>query len=83
VSGGYPGPYEKGKVITGLRDFENTTVFHAGTTSGEHITTAGGRVMAFTSFGETKEEALEKSYAALNEVCYQGINYRKDIGFDL
>lgn len=83
VSGGYPGSYEKGKVITGLRDFENTTVFHAGTASGEEITTAGGRVMAFTSFGGTKEEALEKSYAALNEVCYEGMNYRKDIGFDI
>ena len=83
VSGGYPGSYEKGKVITGLRDFENTTVFHAGTASGEEITTAGGRVMAFTSFGGTKEEALEKSYAALNKVCYEGMNYRKDIGFDI
>ena len=51
--------------------------------SGAEITTAGGRVMAFTSFGGSKEEALGKSYAALNEVCYEGINYRKDIGFDL
>ena len=83
VSGGYPGSYEKGKVIHGLRDFEGTTVYHAGTKSGERITTSGGRVMAFTSFGADKDEALAKSYAALKEVSYEGMNYRTDIGFDL
>ena len=83
VSGGYPGSYEKGKAILGLRDFEGTTVYHAGTKSGDVITTSGGRVMAFTSFGEDKDEALAKSYAALKEVSYEGMNYRTDIGFDL
>jgi phosphoribosylamine--glycine ligase len=83
VSGGYPGSYEKGKAIHGLRDFEGTTVYHAGTKSGEEITTSGGRVMAFTSFGTDKDEALAKSYAALKEVSYEGMNYRTDIGFDL
>lgn len=83
VSGGYPGSYEKGKVIEGLRDFEQTTVFHAGTKGGDAITTSGGRVMAFTSFGADKDEALAKSYKALSEVSFEGMNYRKDIGFDL
>ncbi|MGB0270879.1 MAG: phosphoribosylamine--glycine ligase [Schleiferiaceae bacterium] len=83
VSGGYPGSYEKGKVIEGLRDFEGTTVYHAGTKPGEQITTSGGRVMAFTSFGADKDEALAKSYAALKEVNFDGMNYRTDIGFDL
>ncbi len=83
VSGGYPGSYEKGKVIHGLRDFDQTTVYHAGTRLLKEIITSGGRVMAFTSFGLNKEEALSKSYAALNEVSFEGMNYRKDIGFDL
>lgn len=83
VSGGYPGLYEKGKVIHGLRDFDQTTVYHAGTRLFKEIITSGGRVMAFTSFGLDKEEALSKSYAALNEVSFEGMNYRKDIGFDL
>ncbi|MEC8458357.1 MAG: phosphoribosylamine--glycine ligase [Bacteroidota bacterium] len=83
VSGGYPGSYEKGKVIHGLRDFDQTTVYHAGTRLLKEIITSGGRVMAFTSFGVDKEEALSKSYAALNEVSFEGMNYRKDIGFDL
>ena len=83
VSGGYPGSYEKGKAIEGLRRFEGTTVYHAGTKPGETITTSGGRVMAFTSFGANKDEALAKSYAALKEVSFEGMNYRQDIGFDL
>jgi phosphoribosylamine--glycine ligase len=50
---------------------------------GEDLVTSGGRVMAFTSYGETKEKALEKSYASIGKVCYEGIYFRKDIGFDL
>ena len=83
VSGGYPGSYEKGKLIQGLRDFEETTVFHAGTKGSDEILTSGGRVMAFTSFGEDKDQALAKSYKALSEVSFEGMNYRTDIGFDL
>ena len=83
VSGGYPGSYAKGKVITGLESVEETMVYHAGTKPGEQITTSGGRVMAFTSFGANKDEALAKSYAALEKVSFEGMNYRKDIGFDL
>ena len=83
VSGGYPGSYEKGKAINGLRNFQHTTVYHAGTKLSNEVITSGGRVMAFTSFGVDKEDALSKSYAALNEVSFEGMNYRKDIGFDL
>ena len=83
VSGGYPGSYEKGKVITGLDSVEQTMVYHAGTKPGEQITTSGGRVMAFTSFGANKDEALAKSYASLEKVSFEGMNFRKDIGFDL
>jgi phosphoribosylamine--glycine ligase len=83
VAGGYPGDYNKGDLITGLRNFEHTTVYHAGTKGGEDIRTHGGRVMAFTSFGANKDEALAKSYAAIAEVHFEGMNFRKDIGFDL
>ena len=82
VSGGYPKAYEKGKIITGL---ENTTmVFHAGTRNqGDDVVTNGGRVLAATSFGENFNEAVDKSYETLKKINFQGINYRKDIGFDL
>lgn len=84
VSGGYPEAYPKGKRITGLDNVEDSVVFHAGTKmDGEDLVTSGGRVMAFTSYGETKEKALEKSYASIGKVCYEGIYFRKDIGFDL
>ena len=84
VSEGYPEGYGKGKKITGLQNVEDTIVFHAGTKleDGE-LLTSGGRVMAFTSYGTNKKEALQKSYASINKVCYDGIVYRKDIGFDL
>lgn len=84
VAGGYPEAYEKGKIITGLKDVKGTTVFHAGTEfSGENIVSNGGRVMAFTSLGPTMEAALEKSYTNISKVRFEGMNYRKDIGFDL
>lgn len=84
VSEGYPEGYAKGKKIMGLQNVEDTIVFHAGTKleDGE-LLTSGGRVMAFTSYGANKKEALQKSYASINKVCYDGIVYRKDIGFDL
>ncbi len=84
VSEGYPGSYPKGKKITGLENVTDSQVFHAGTTlkDGE-LLTSGGRVMAFSSYGNTKEVALAKSYASINKVCYEGITFRKDIGFDL
>ena len=83
VAGGYPEAYKKGDAISGLRDFEATTVYHAGTKGTDEVVTNGGRVMAFTSFGADKDEALAKSYASIVEVSFEGMNYRKDIGFDL
>lgn len=84
VSGGYPGEYKKGKVITGLDNTNNCVVFHAGTkNTPEGITTNGGRVIAISAYGDTKNGALQNSYANAEKVCYDGKYYRKDIGFDL
>ncbi len=84
VSGGYPGSYEKGKSITGLDQVTESIVFHAGTKiQGGEIVTNGGRVLAFTSFGSNIEEALAKSYQNIAKISFEGIYYRKDIGFDL
>ena len=83
VAGGYPEAYKKGVAISGLRDFQATTVYHAGTKGTDEVVTNGGRVMAFTSIGADKDEALAKSYASIAEVSFEGMNFRKDIGFDL
>jgi len=84
VAGGYPEAYEKHKEITGLEKVTESTVFHAGTTIKDNtIVSNGGRVMAVTSFGETIEEALEKSYRSIEGIHFDKMNYRKDIGFDL
>ena len=84
VAGGYPEVYEKHKEITGLEKVTESTVFHAGTTIKDNtIVSNGGRVMAVTSFGETIEEALEKSYRSIEGIHFDKMNYRKDIGFDL
>jgi phosphoribosylamine--glycine ligase len=84
VSGGYPEAYEKGKAISGLDNVKDSLVFHAGTTEDNNeIVTNGGRVLAITSFGDSIEEALEKSYQSIDKINFEGINYRKDIGFDL
>ena len=84
VSGGYPEAYQKDKEITGFTTVEESIVYHAGTTIKEgKVVTNGGRVMAVTSFGNTIEEALEKSYRSIDKISYDKINYRKDIGFDL
>ena len=85
VSGGYPEDFEKGKVITGLDDVdEKSVVFHAGTKfTGGDIVTSGGRVLAVTSWGKSINEALSTSYRNLSAINFEGIYYRKDIGFDL
>ena len=84
VSGGYPEAYEKNKEITGCETVEESTVFHAGTsTKNNKVVTSGGRVMAVTSFGDSIEEALEKSYKSIDKIHFDKMNYRKDIGFDL
>ncbi len=84
VSEGYPGAYPKGKTISGLENVSESLVFHAGTKNDQgKLQTSGGRVMAFTSYGNTQAEALKKSYQSINKVCFEGITFRKDIGFDL
>ncbi len=84
VAEGYPGAYEKGKEITGLDRVSGSFVFHAGTKHADgRIVTNGGRVLAVTSFGETMEEALKKSYENAEKIHYEGKYYRRDIGFDL
>ena len=84
VSGGYPGSYQKGFPISGIDQVEGSVVFHAGTTlkDGE-VVTNGGRVIAVSSYGKDKEEALEKSFINARTIKFQGKNFRRDIGADL
>ena len=84
VSGGYPEAYEKGKLISGLKTIKNSIVFHAGTSiKNNTVVTNGGRVIAVTSLAASIEEALELSYKSIDEIHFNKMNYRKDIGFDL
>jgi len=84
VSGGYPEAYQKNKEITGFDSISESIVYHAGTTlSNNKVVTSGGRVMAITSFGDTIQEALKKSYNSVDKINFENMNYRKDIGFDL
>ena len=84
VSGGYPGDYEKGKVISGLDQVTDSLVFHAGTAfKADEVVTAGGRVMTVSSYGATKDEALAQSFAGAQKINYEGKYFRRDIGFDL
>ena len=82
VSKGYPEAYEKGKAIKGLSKGE--MIFHAGTKIIDgQVQTSGGRVLAVTSMAEEHKKALLNSYETLSKLSFEGINYRKDIGFDL
>lgn len=84
VSGGYPGTYEKGKPIHGLDKVSESILFHSGTTLTEKgICTSGGRVIAVTSFGDTLQEALKKSYDSVNKISFENMYFRRDIGLDL
>ncbi len=84
VAGGYPGDYKKGKQIYGLNTITDSIVFHAGTSSdGPAVLSAGGRVLAITSYGKNIQIALAKSYESAAKIEFEGANYRKDIGFDV
>ncbi len=84
VSGGYPGSYEKGKVISGLDNVDGSIVFHAGTKAdGNNIVTSGGRVLSVSSYGETVADALAKSYENIARINFDGKYSRRDIGKDL
>ena len=84
VSQGYPGDYEKGKEITGIADVKGSIVFHAGTKlAAGKVVTNGGRVIAVSSFGKTMREALAQSYENVVKIHFDGMNFRRDIGFDL
>lgn len=84
VSGGYPGSYKKGYAVTGLGDVEGSVVFHAGTAlSGGTVVTNGGRVIAVSSYGSDKAEALAQSFAQAEKIHFEGKYFRSDIGKDL
>ena len=86
VSGGYPGNYEKGKVISGLENVNNCILFHAGTSTdveSNSVKTSGGRVLAVTAMGATMKEALSTAYQNAELIQFEGKNFRSDIGFDL
>jgi phosphoribosylamine--glycine ligase len=89
VSGGYPGDYQKGKVISGLEKVKGSIAFHAGTTPSPHgegrggAVTSGGRVIALTSFGKDIPAAVRKSKRNAKVIEFEGKYYRRDIGKDL
>lgn len=86
VSGGYPEAYKKGYPITGIQQVEGSIVFHAGTTfDAEHqqVVTNGGRVIAVSSYGKDKAEALQKSFTEAQKIQFTDKYFRRDIGADL
>lgn len=84
VSGGYPEDFEKGKVVSGLENIEESIVFHAGTKlDNGNVVTNGGRVIAVTSYGDNFQEAIKKSYQNIDKLSFDKMYFRKDIGFDL
>jgi len=84
AAGGYPGSYEKGRVISGLEaaaKIENVQVLHAGTKrDGDTVTTAGGRVLAVTAQGADIDSTAARAYEAVSRIAFDGMQYRRDIG---
>ncbi len=84
ASGGYPGTYEKGKLISGVRDAEalgDVVVFHAGTAERDgRLVTSGGRVLTVVGGGESYKQAIARAYEAVSRVTFEGMHYRRDIG---
>ena len=84
VSGGYPGAYKKGYPISGIDNVEGSIVFHSGTAEKDgKVVTNGGRVIAVSSYGANKEEALKKSFTEAQKIKFTDKHFRKDIGQDL
>lgn len=84
VAGGYPGIYNKGDIITGSQADERSFVFHAGTKNiNGKVVTDGGRVLAVTAMGTSQQAALKIAIDRVNEITFEGMNFRRDIGFDL
>ncbi len=85
VAGGYPGAYPKGQLVRGVEQTEGSLIFHAGTATDAdgNLITAGGRLIAVTSYGENRAEALAISNKNAERIVYDGKYYRRDIGFDL
>jgi len=84
VAGGYPGEYLKDKVITGIENVRDSKVFHGGTyLDGDDIKTSGGRVLAISSLQDNMFEALQQATADASRIYYDGMYFRRDIGFDL
>jgi phosphoribosylamine--glycine ligase len=84
VSGGYPGHYQKGFPIHGLEHAGESVIFHSGTAEQKNeIVTHGGRVLAISSYGKDKDEALQKSFATAQRITFEGKYFRSDIGKDL
>ncbi len=84
VSGGYPQEYKKGYAITGLEDVEDSIIFHSGTALKDNkVVSNGGRVIAVSSYGKDKEEALRRSFETANRIQFTDKYFRKDIGQDL
>lgn len=84
ASDGYPNSYEKGKIISGLKQTENSSakVFHAGTAlENEQVVTAGGRVLCATALGDSVTEAKRNAYDALSKISWDGVFFRRDIGY--